>query len=1004
MSDIELKKYTENLGNRLQALVVETQKLVVLYRQLIANVHMHVSHFASSPRLSMVGDATGLKIEDTMQDCSKFSFQWTVALPMAQELKLLLVNDFTPESDDTLTRLTALIEKIEDACTTLLVEISLGPTKLSADYVQETRAMEKNFPVLTLQMLTLIKRDASNHLRKKLAASQPAVSTSSVQKSASVANNLANERPPAEIPNLNMPSSKSQAIIAASTSAANIAVTGSKSKENLTQLPGNDFKTSQSSLKSTSNSQVNLTKLAGILAKPSPVNNEPISNDTVSESDPSLVRSDSHSRISASSAKPNITIAPKPKLLPAAIAKSQPMPVRSVPETNEGVLNKVVFFETKIADVIAPTSSEASRPSTAGIAPSADSVRKLAETLGKKLDLTRQDSLSQLSDGIKSKMAISISTNAVAVPKQSFTSEDIPIVPLTPDAEMPAPTIEQMAMMEQDHTIIVPAKGTPAVHTVQAIVDYLPTEKAYPDGPPKSLEEALLPVIDQRGVKKETSTKTQEKIAPTQEIVEVEVNFARLQQTNMDESPLHQITNALLTLERFTKKSEDALNSLALETEPALKAPEPRIKNTVKADINRSTTVDPVPLSRPATVAANPTAVKQKKIVNYVPEGHVEPTPEQDSAFLKSLSHANGPELIFVALNGFQLLPGASASRPYLRMNLTTPARLGRSNTQNFPNFVTMGISQVVSRNHLDIWHKTGDHGGTFWIRDTGSNSGTWINGIRLSEPGIPSEEYSVRTGDMIRIGTDYKSANAAPGDSKDFRHKCIIVRVICRAESSNTAYSSLREPEPEALTQRQSMFNSTVSTEPVPPLPSKELRKSSTNNLLVETAQVAAQLAENDLMNIDSPPPPPIAKESKQQKELSSPNMQSKSSLNAKGSSKNLAMKADDQVDRSDIPPSFSLSRLIKGSLSNAGSKSNISVFDSQLQLDNVNSTRSLNLAGAGFDNNSTVKHVSRYFMNFTASTLPFRIKKVSIHNPSNVLDVVGNSAQNTTRDGKSH
>lgn len=64
--------------------------------------------------------------------------------------------------------------------------------------------------------------------------------------------------------------------------------------------------------------------------------------------------------------------------------------------------------------------------------------------------------------------------------------------------------------------------------------------------------------------------------------------------------------------------------------------------------------------------------------------------------------------------------------------------RIGRSNTNRHPNFVIVGMTQVISRNHFEISEYNGD----FFVADVGSNSGTWLNGERLSEAGQLSAKY----------------------------------------------------------------------------------------------------------------------------------------------------------------------------------------------------------------------------------------------------------------------
>jgi pSer/pThr/pTyr-binding forkhead associated (FHA) protein len=41
-------------------------------------------------------------------------------------------------------------------------------------------------------------------------------------------------------------------------------------------------------------------------------------------------------------------------------------------------------------------------------------------------------------------------------------------------------------------------------------------------------------------------------------------------------------------------------------------------------------------------------------------------------------------------------------------------------------------------------------------IKDIGSNGGTFVNNKRLSDPGIPSENVLLKTGDLIQLGKDH--------------------------------------------------------------------------------------------------------------------------------------------------------------------------------------------------------------------------------------------------------
>ncbi|TFL01164.1 hypothetical protein BDV98DRAFT_91334 [Pterulicium gracile] len=76
--------------------------------------------------------------------------------------------------------------------------------------------------------------------------------------------------------------------------------------------------------------------------------------------------------------------------------------------------------------------------------------------------------------------------------------------------------------------------------------------------------------------------------------------------------------------------------------------------------------------------------------------------------------------------------------------------------------------SKVVSRAHAEIWV---DQEGKFWIKDTKSSSGTFLNHVRLSLAGQESRGFVVRDGDVVQLGVDYQ------GGTEDI-YKCVKIRV----------------------------------------------------------------------------------------------------------------------------------------------------------------------------------------------------------------------------------
>ncbi|BGP24331.1 membrane protein [Rhodotorula toruloides] len=92
--------------------------------------------------------------------------------------------------------------------------------------------------------------------------------------------------------------------------------------------------------------------------------------------------------------------------------------------------------------------------------------------------------------------------------------------------------------------------------------------------------------------------------------------------------------------------------------------------------------------------------------------------------------------------------------------------------------------SKVVSRGHAEIWV---DDQGKFFIRDTKSSSGTFLNHIRLSGPNIESRASQLKDGDVLQLGVDYQ------GGTEEI-YRCVKMRVELnrgwqrQANSFNTA------------------------------------------------------------------------------------------------------------------------------------------------------------------------------------------------------------------------
>ncbi|RHZ78301.1 hypothetical protein Glove_166g198 [Diversispora epigaea] len=93
--------------------------------------------------------------------------------------------------------------------------------------------------------------------------------------------------------------------------------------------------------------------------------------------------------------------------------------------------------------------------------------------------------------------------------------------------------------------------------------------------------------------------------------------------------------------------------------------------------------------------------------------------------------------------------------------------KIGRFTDKAFiPNRVTFK-SKVVSRGHAEIWTE----GNKFFIRDTKSSSGTFLNHVRLSAPSAESKAFQLKDGDVVQLGVDYQ------GGTEEI-YRCVKMRI----------------------------------------------------------------------------------------------------------------------------------------------------------------------------------------------------------------------------------
>ncbi|KAF4262193.1 hypothetical protein KXV68_008963 [Aspergillus fumigatus] len=77
--------------------------------------------------------------------------------------------------------------------------------------------------------------------------------------------------------------------------------------------------------------------------------------------------------------------------------------------------------------------------------------------------------------------------------------------------------------------------------------------------------------------------------------------------------------------------------------------------------------------------------------------------------------------------------------------------------------------SKVVSRKHCEFLYINGQ----WHIKDVGSSSGTFLNHMRLSQPNMVSRLYTIKDGDIVQLGIDFRG-----GEEMIFR--CVRIRIEC--------------------------------------------------------------------------------------------------------------------------------------------------------------------------------------------------------------------------------
>lgn len=103
------------------------------------------------------------------------------------------------------------------------------------------------------------------------------------------------------------------------------------------------------------------------------------------------------------------------------------------------------------------------------------------------------------------------------------------------------------------------------------------------------------------------------------------------------------------------------------------------------------------------------------------------------------------------------------------RISLDKPCKIGRSVAKIRPEANNAIFDcKVLSRNHALLWHENSK----FYIQDTKSSNGTFLNGNRLGKSNEDSAPYELSSGDIVQFGVDVTE------NTKKVTHGCITVEI----------------------------------------------------------------------------------------------------------------------------------------------------------------------------------------------------------------------------------
>ncbi|XP_021363288.1 sarcolemmal membrane-associated protein-like isoform X4 [Mizuhopecten yessoensis] len=161
---------------------------------------------------------------------------------------------------------------------------------------------------------------------------------------------------------------------------------------------------------------------------------------------------------------------------------------------------------------------------------------------------------------------------------------------------------------------------------------------------------------------------------------------------------------------------------------------------------------------------------------------------------------------------GVAILTCQPSSHPFQErhISLIEPAKIGRSVARARPAS-NNGIfdCKVLSRNHAMLWYENG----TFYLQDTKSSNGTFINNQRLCKGGEESPAREVYSGDQIQFGVDVMENNRR---GEKITHGCIIATITLfhpdGREAKNIISGCMSENTDKTIYSESSPFVNTIA------------------------------------------------------------------------------------------------------------------------------------------------------------------------------------------------